>query len=102
MQTRMVGLILRFGVSHLCNNWLTRSFLAENNPANDYPDEELSSSDEDDDPTAIYGKYRRHGVSDDEEFDIDDSGSEGGARFGSAFGYRQRYGGNVDSDEESY
>ncbi|KAJ5234310.1 uncharacterized protein N7469_003478 [Penicillium citrinum] len=75
---------------------------AENNPANDYPDEELSSSDEDDDPTAIYGKYRSHGVSDDEEFDIDDSGSENGARYGSAFGYRQRYGGHVDSDEESY
>lgn len=74
---------------------------AENNPANDYPDEELSSSDEDDDPTAIYGKYRRHGVSSDEEFDIDDSGSESGARFGSAFGYRQRYGGHVDSDDES-
>lgn len=78
---------------------------AENNPANDYPDEELSSSDEDDDPSAIYTKYRRHGMSDDEEFDIDDSGSESGARFGSgfgsAFGYRQRYGGHVDSDDES-
>ncbi|KAJ5987795.1 hypothetical protein N7481_003005 [Penicillium waksmanii] len=75
---------------------------AENNPANDYPEEELSSSDEDDDPSAIYSKYRRHGVSDDEEFDIDDSGSESGARFNSAFGgYRQRYGGHVDSDDES-
>lgn len=41
-------------------------------------------------------------MSDDEEFDIDDSGSESGARFGSAFGgYRQQYGGHVDSDDES-
>ncbi len=29
---------------------------AENNPANDYPDEELSSSDEDDDPSAMLAK----------------------------------------------
>ncbi|KAJ5674275.1 hypothetical protein N7462_009714 [Penicillium macrosclerotiorum] len=73
---------------------------AENNPANDYPDEELSSSDEDDDPSAIYAKYRRHGASDDEEFDFDDSDSEG-ARYGSGFGYGQRYGRDVDSDGDS-
>ncbi|RDW74694.1 Iwr1 domain-containing protein [Aspergillus mulundensis] len=46
---------------------------AENNPANDYPDEELSWDDEEDDAAAIYRKYR-HG-SDDEEFDFD-SGSD--------------------------
>lgn len=45
-------------------------FSAEDNPANDYPEEELSEADEDDDPTAIYRRYR-HG-SDDEEFDINE------------------------------
>jgi hypothetical protein len=76
--------------------------IAENNPANEYPDEELSLSDEDDDPTAIYHKYRHRATSDDEEFDIDDSGSEGGARYGSGYGFSQRYGGDRDSDEGSY
>ncbi|CEJ61743.1 hypothetical protein PMG11_10265 [Penicillium brasilianum] len=75
---------------------------AENNPANEYPDEELSDSDEEDDPTAIYRKYRHRATSDDEEFDIDDSGSEGGARYGSGYGFSQRYGGDRDSDEDSY
>ncbi|KAF3386710.1 hypothetical protein F1880_001466 [Penicillium rolfsii] len=75
---------------------------AENNPANEYPDEELSSSDEEDDPTAIYRKYRHRATSDDEEFDIDDSGSEGGARYGSGYGFARRYGGDGDSDEDSY
>lgn len=42
---------------------------AEDNPANDYPDEELSSDDENDDPTAIYHRYR-HAGSDEEEFDV--------------------------------
>ncbi|KAJ5545202.1 hypothetical protein N7535_006415 [Penicillium sp. DV-2018c] len=50
---------------------------AENNPANDYPDEEDSSSDDEDD------------------FDFDDSASEDGG-----IGYMSRYRGNVDSDEE--
>lgn len=70
---------------------------AENNPANDYPDEELSWDDEDDDPTAMYGKYR-HATSDDEEFDFDDSASEGTGvdrRMG-GFGYSH------ESDEEWY
>ncbi|KAJ6113819.1 hypothetical protein N7523_007136 [Penicillium sp. IBT 18751x] len=71
---------------------------AENNPANDYPDEELSSEDENDDPTAIYGKYRRQAVSDDEEFDLDYSDNEGGAQFGSGYGYQRRYGG-MESDD---
>ncbi|EPS31943.1 hypothetical protein PDE_06902 [Penicillium oxalicum 114-2] len=75
---------------------------AENNPANEYPDEELSSSDEEDDPTAIYRKYRHRAASDDEEYDIDDSGSEGGAPFGSKYGFSQRYAGDGDSDEDSY
>lgn len=55
---------------------------AENNPANDYPDEDLSWDDEDDDPNAIYSKYRDRAASDDEEFDIYDSASEGEDRFG--------------------
>lgn len=76
--------------------------VAENNPANEYPDEELSFSDEDDDPTAIYRKYRHRATSDDEEFDIDDSGSEGAARYGSGYGFSNRYAGDRDSDEESY
>ncbi|KAJ6088592.1 hypothetical protein N7486_009853 [Penicillium sp. IBT 16267x] len=68
---------------------------AENNPANEYPEEELSSSDEEDDPTAIYRKYRNRAASDDEEFDIDHSGSEGG-RFG-----QWRSGGQMYSDDDS-
>lgn len=58
---------------------------AENNPANEYPDEDLSWDDEDDDPSAAYGKYRHH-ASDDEEFDFDDSGSEGMGRGAARFG----------------
>lgn len=54
---------------------------AEDNPANDYPDEDLSWDDEDDDPTAIYSKYREHAVSDDEEFGIYDSAGESEGRF---------------------
>ncbi|RAH75799.1 hypothetical protein BO86DRAFT_384369 [Aspergillus japonicus CBS 114.51] len=69
---------------------------AENNPANDYPDEELSWDDEDEDATAIYTKYRIHARSDDEEFDFDDSGSEGPRRFD--YGFRS----HVESDEESW
>ncbi|RAL12142.1 Iwr1 domain-containing protein [Aspergillus homomorphus CBS 101889] len=69
---------------------------AENNPANDYPDEELSWDDEDEDPTAIYSKYRNHARSDDEEFDFDDSASEGHCRFD--YGFRS----HVESDEESW
>ncbi|PYH47772.1 Iwr1 domain-containing protein [Aspergillus saccharolyticus JOP 1030-1] len=69
---------------------------AENNPANDYPDEELSWDDEDEDPTAIYSKYRVHARSDDEEFDFDDSGSEGRRRYD--YSFRS----HVESDEESW
>ncbi|KAJ5101536.1 hypothetical protein NUU61_003758 [Penicillium alfredii] len=71
---------------------------AENNPANDYPDEELSSSDEDDDPSAIYSRYRHRGASDDEEYDLDDSASESGARYG-GWVSRRRFDRHVDSDE---
>ena len=53
------------------------AWTAENNPAYDYPDEEMSWDDEDDDPTAIYSKYRDRAASDDEEFGIFDSASEG-------------------------
>jgi hypothetical protein len=52
------------------------TLLAENNPANDYPDEEDSSDD-------------------DNDFDFDDSASEDGGT-----GYMSRYRGNVDSDED--
>jgi hypothetical protein len=55
------------------------SHLAENNPANDYPDEEISS--------------------DDDGFDFDDSASEDG--FNSGFGYNSRYGGQ-GSDSDDY
>ncbi|KAL4800024.1 hypothetical protein BDV19DRAFT_384863 [Aspergillus venezuelensis] len=69
---------------------------AENNPANDYPDEELSWDDEADDETAAYRKYR-HGHSDDEEFGWNDSGSEAA----SADRYGNRYGrSHVESDED--
>ncbi|OJJ43267.1 hypothetical protein ASPZODRAFT_19670 [Penicilliopsis zonata CBS 506.65] len=50
---------------------------AENNPANDYPEEELSSDDENDDPTAVYGRYRHRGASDEEEYDVEGYDSEG-------------------------
>ncbi|KAJ5579594.1 uncharacterized protein N7459_005579, partial [Penicillium hispanicum] len=73
---------------------------AENNPANEYPDEELSQSDEEDDPTAIYRRYRSHGASDDEEFDFDDSDSDNSG-FRSGFRYQRPYGGHDDSDGES-
>jgi len=43
--------------------------LAEDNPTNDYPEEEVESDDEHD-----YNPYRyRRGASDDEEFDIDET-----------------------------
>jgi hypothetical protein len=54
---------------------LTFFTTAENNPANDYPDEEASSEDDD--------------------FDFDDSASEDGGT-----GYMSRYRGHVDSDED--
>ncbi|KAI9368274.1 hypothetical protein BJX61DRAFT_232040 [Aspergillus egyptiacus] len=67
---------------------------AENNPANDYPDEELSWDDEEEDAVAAYRKYR-HGRSDDEEYDLDNSGSE--------TGLDRRYGrSHVDSDEDDW
>ena len=63
---------------------------AEDHPSNDYPDEELESDDEDDDPTAIYRKYRYRAASDDEQ-DVDDYEDEG------EYGYG---GEDVDSDGE--
>ncbi|KAI7972532.1 hypothetical protein EIK77_008995 [Talaromyces pinophilus] len=44
---------------------------AEDNPANDYPDDELSSADEYDDNPSIYRRYRTAN-SDDEEFDVNE------------------------------
>ncbi|KAL4927383.1 Iwr1 domain-containing protein [Aspergillus undulatus] len=69
---------------------------AENNPAFDYPDEELSWDDEEDDAPAAYRKYR-HDHSDDEDFDWDGSGSEAASvdRFGSRYGRS-----HVESDED--
>ncbi|KAH1398000.1 hypothetical protein KXX16_008046 [Aspergillus fumigatus] len=74
---------------------------AENNPANDYPDEDLSWDDEEDDPAAIYHKYRTHDASDDEEFDSADSANEGrrAGRVGVGFGFGLDS--HVDSDEDS-
>lgn len=77
------------------------SFPAEDNPANDYPDEDLSSDDEEDDPTAIYSKYRRHAMSDDDEFDFDDSDNDSGARLRSGFEHRGGFGGRENSDDDS-
>ncbi|EAW13838.1 Iwr1 domain-containing protein [Aspergillus clavatus NRRL 1] len=68
---------------------------AENNPANDYPDEDLSWDDEEDDPTAAYHRYRTHAVSDDEEFDFADSASEG--RRAGPGGVESRFGLGRDS-----
>ncbi|KUL89972.1 hypothetical protein ZTR_02938 [Talaromyces verruculosus] len=44
---------------------------AEDNPANDYPDDELSSADEYGDNPSIYRRYRTAN-SDDEEFDVNE------------------------------
>jgi hypothetical protein len=49
---------------------------AEDNPANDYPEQELSDADEEDDPTAVYRRYRHHG-SDDEDIDDGDENDYG-------------------------
>ncbi|GAD94795.1 hypothetical protein ANI_1_1946024 [Paecilomyces variotii No. 5] len=69
---------------------------AEDNPANDYPDEELSSGDEYDNPSAIYSRYRNRANSDDEGYDMEDYDSEGElvARFG------QRFHHGLDSENE--
>jgi hypothetical protein len=74
---------------------------AEDNPANDYPDEELSSADENDDPTAVYHRYR-HAGSDDEEFDVNyydenddnDNDSEGEIQ-------NRRYDNDEDEDDKT-
>lgn len=72
---------------------LTLRCLAENNPANDYPDEELSWDDEEDDAAAIYKKYRQG--SDDEDFEWDGSDSESG--------FNERYGRPyADSDDDGW
>lgn len=73
---------------------------AEDNPANDYPDEELSSADEYDDPTAIYSRYRHRGASDDEEFDVDEYDSEGEAYRPGAFSSRFNRGFDSDDDDD--
>ena len=44
---------------------------AEDNPANDYPDEDLDFDDEYDDVNAAYCRFR-YNASDDEEFDVND------------------------------
>ncbi|KAJ5815441.1 hypothetical protein N7474_007218 [Penicillium riverlandense] len=67
---------------------------AENNPANDYPDEEISS--DEDDPTSMFGTYRRN--SSDDDFNFDDSASESGRpKFGHG-----RFDGYADSDHDSW
>lgn len=82
-------------------NRLTLSFSAEDNPANDYPDSELSSADEFDDTHAIYARYR-HGASDDEQWDDEYDyyyGSWDEKRYGR--GFSSRYGrGDTDDDDD--
>ncbi|KAL3471677.1 hypothetical protein BJX99DRAFT_19846 [Aspergillus californicus] len=69
---------------------------AENNPANDYPDEELSWDDEEGDAAAAYGKYR-HDRSDDEAgWDSDSDGVNSG-RPGNQYGRS-----HVESDEDDW
>ncbi|EED21949.1 conserved hypothetical protein [Talaromyces stipitatus ATCC 10500] len=48
---------------------------AEDNPANDYPDDEVSSADEYDDNPRIYHRYRM-ARSDDEEYDVNEFDDE--------------------------
>lgn len=79
------------------------SITAEDNPANDYPDEELSSADEFDDPTAIYSRYR-HGASDDEEFDVNEYDEEerhGFGRYQYGYGRGRRHGHSDNEDGDS-
>lgn len=71
---------------------------AEDHPFNDYPDEDLASDDEEDDPSAIYRKYRHRAASDDEQdfsefededdfgYHADDVGSDGEIRGGRGMG----------------
>ncbi|OKL61140.1 hypothetical protein UA08_03593 [Talaromyces atroroseus] len=71
---------------------------AEDNPANDYPDEELSSADEYDDKPSIYRRYRST-ASDDEEYDINEFDEEGG--FDDDYKkYMYDYVGDDDDDED--
>lgn len=67
--------------------------IAENNPANDYPDEELSWDGSDDDDYNPFARYRQAGF--DEDFDFDGSGSEGSI----GPGLRRAGYGEYDSDE---
>ncbi|KAJ5179899.1 hypothetical protein N7492_003109 [Penicillium capsulatum] len=69
---------------------------AEDNPANDYPDEEGSSDDED----PIWGKHRSPAMSDD-EYDMNGSDSDGGSRLRTGFGYRGGFVGRGHSDDDS-
>ncbi|EQL34008.1 hypothetical protein BDFG_03941 [Blastomyces dermatitidis ATCC 26199] len=62
---------------------------AEDNPANEYPDEDLDFDDEFDDTNAAYRNYR-HNASDDEEFDPDYENYE--------YGCGVSHGGDSDDD----
>ncbi|KLJ12021.1 hypothetical protein EMPG_12856 [Blastomyces silverae] len=62
---------------------------AEDNPANEYPDEDLEFDDEFDDTNAAYRNYR-HNASDDEEFDPDYENYE--------YGCGVPHGGDSDDD----
>ncbi|PGH26893.1 hypothetical protein AJ80_01475 [Polytolypa hystricis UAMH7299] len=57
---------------------------AEDNPANEYPDEDLDFDDEYDDTNAAYRQYRQN-ASDDEEFDVNDFDDDA---CGYGYGYR--------------
>lgn len=45
--------------------------IAEDNPANEYPDEDLDFDDGENNMTAIYQRFRSN-ASDDEEYDLDE------------------------------
>lgn len=74
---------------------------AENNPANDYPEEELSSGDEDDDPAAIYSRNRHGAASDEEDFDVDEYGSEGEFPARSSYSTRHHVGESGEDEDQS-
>jgi len=70
---------------------------AEDNPANEYPDEELSSADEYDDNPTVYRRYRT-AASDDEEFDFNDF-DDGADNDNDYKKYMYDYVGDDDDDE---
>lgn len=69
---------------------ILRISIAEDHPANEYPDEDLDFDDEENNMTAIYQRFRSN-ASDDEEYDLNEYDE---------YGYRT-YNGNDDSDYDT-